>query len=245
MIYTREKSRHARLAMIVTIAASLWASPVFAGGGVSIEQVAVPVVPGSWQIAQVEAPYAKRDVSLVSLSQVGLPDQWSGQIAPLSAATGAALQIPPALWTSTTSLTAIDQLPQTRGARGGAVELAFLGLGLNLDDHRVSGTGTITVGDGNGNVTHRIWNGSNNLQAALQHGSGNEAIIGQEGSENATLLLQAGEINFASVTQYALASQAMVIQVGRGNSVDIVQQGGKSFALVSQSGIGNIASVRQ
>lgn len=245
MIYTRGKSRHSRLAVIATLAASLWASPSLAGGGVSIEQVAALGASGGWQIDQVEASYATRDVSPVSLSQVSPSDHWLGQITPLSVATGGALQIVPTYWTFTASLASVDQLPQMRGAHGGAVELAFLGLGLNLGDHRVSGTGTITAGDENGNVTRRTWSGDNNLQAAVQHGSGNEAVIGQEGVANAALLLQSGEINFASVTQHALAAQALVIQAGRANRVDIVQQGANSFALVSQSGSANIAFIRQ
>jgi hypothetical protein len=196
---------------------------------IMVEQVGTQAPGAGWLIDQVKGPVSASGY----LGQIEAPSMNSN------------VSFQANLVNVTTQLSLAEQVPASARSYGPAVELAFLGYGLAIDDFVRFGQGKSLASDESGNRQQHAWNGAENLQASLQRGSGNHSLQEQTGLRNASLVVQDGRSNFAEtaqVTDYALAS---ILQIGSGNRASIYQGTASSFALVSQVGTGNIVSVRQ
>lgn len=218
------------LSALVAIAALSHVSPALAlNADAAIDQISQPAAGAGWLVDQVSAVAPASS----HLAQVPAP----------AVNPAAAFQATSSAFTAQLSMA--DQVPGTAGSYGAAVELAFLGYGLDLGQFVRVGQGSSFASDDRGNSQQHFWNGAENLQASLQRGSQNRSAQEQTGLRNASLIVQDGEANYAEVVQGADFGLASILQVGARNSASIYQGTNSSVALVSQAGIGNIVSIRQ
>jgi hypothetical protein len=138
-----------------------------------------------------------------------------------------------------------EQIAPGLSSRGDGAELAFLGLGLDLGKFQRVGKGTSDTTDDQGNRQYYAWNGSDNIQVALQAGTNNSSSQESVGSRNISFVLQDGSTNRAMTQQFAEATLALILQHGSNNTASIYQHTDASVAFVSQSGTGNVISLRQ